>query len=298
MIKKILLLFCCVCLFLPVAVSANYVEDDRIFIDPDVAEQVIRKYFGNYDVGLLGINLDDGFYRYGAGQFVAEKLQDVLNVWNRCVKEDKDRLVSVNCVVDVCREFFGGSIPSDWGTINDHCKQFVGELIETRATGQSGDCIYSIKKVNNSQMRIQYLADDGTGFIRSGGYLAWRFFNPGNLRRSSLACGRIETKPNGTFAVFDSYERGRRAMRVLLRSDSYNDLTIRQAITKYAPPSENNTTGYIAKVNKAISELSRSDVDVDTIKLRDLTDSELVIVMDVIESVEGWYGEGEVISIN
>ena len=50
---------------------------------------------------------------------------------------------------------------------------------------------------------------DKTGFIRSGGSIAWRFFNPGNLRGSDLQCTTIKTKPNGNFAVFPDAETGK-----------------------------------------------------------------------------------------
>ena len=225
-----------------------------------------------------------------------------MTTWNSCIKSNKDNLVSINCVVAVCKDAFGHAIgqggmiiPILAGRANEYCKTFVRELVETQAVAQNPECIYSVNKKNGSQMRIQYKGSDDTGFIRRGGSLAWRFFNPGNLRRSDLQCTRLDTDPSGTFAVFDSYETGRLALRTLLRGNMYSNLTIEQAIAKYAPPTENNTINYINNVKNTLKQ-HRSNID--TVKLHELSDSELVVLMDTIERIEGWTMTGEVMPLN
>ena len=145
-------------------------------------------------------------------------------------------------------------------------------------------------------MRIQFLAADGTGFVRSGGYLAWRFNNPGNLRRSPYQCANLDTNPSGPFAVFDSYETGRYALRTLLRGETYSPLTIEQTFYKYAPPSDNNNT--VAYVNNVKASLRTHRPDVETLKIGELSDSDLSVIMDAIEDIEGWNRAGRVEQIN
>ncbi len=77
--------------------------------------------------------------------------------------------------------------------------------------------------------------------------------NPGNIRRSSSAWqGRVswaESKDK-SFEQFEYFFWGVRALVIVLRSyfTKYNLNTIEQIITRWAPPSENNTASYISSV--------------------------------------------------
>jgi uncharacterized protein DUF4157 len=93
------------------------------------------------------------------------------------------------------------------------------------------------------------------GVIKVGGALAWRANNPGNLRGAPT---QIDTVPGavGTFAVFATMDEGRAAQRSLYL-DKYGDQTVKDAIGKLTPPSENNTTSYLAKLKAAGVDLDK-----------------------------------------
>ncbi len=68
--------------------------------------------------------------------------------------------------------------------------------------------------------------------------------NPGNLRASSLAIG----KDAGGFAIFASVADGWAALERQIGLDAGRGLNVAQFIAKHAPPSENDTSRYLANV--------------------------------------------------
>ncbi len=78
--------------------------------------------------------------------------------------------------------------------------------------------------------------------------------NPGNIREgkgdSTLWVGERATDDDPTFEEFTTMPYGVRAAAVLFRNYGrlYGLTTIGQLISKWAPPSENNTARYIANV--------------------------------------------------
>ncbi len=90
--------------------------------------------------------------------------------------------------------------------------------------------------------------------VKVGGSLAWRANNPGNLRDASSKIGHVSGAV-GTFAVFANLDDGRAAQRALYLN-KYGAMTVRDAVAKLTPPSENNTVRYLA-------ELQRAGVDPD-----------------------------------
>lgn len=128
---------------------------------------------------------------------------------------------------------------------------------------------------------VIYVYSDGSTLKRQGGTRAWRNSNPGNLRYSEKTrqCGAIGQA--GGFAVFSHEEAGRLAIKMLLLSDSYRNLTIADAIYKYAPPHENNTNGYKSYIKKV------TGLNLDK-KITTLTSQELEKVIQAICVIEGW----------
>lgn len=76
--------------------------------------------------------------------------------------------------------------------------------------------------------------------------------NPGNIRKSNTRYqGEVVPSRDKAFKQFRTMAWGHRAMFVLL--DSYRRkgyLTIRQMVTRYAPPIENHTENYIRYVSE------------------------------------------------
>lgn len=75
--------------------------------------------------------------------------------------------------------------------------------------------------------------------------------NPGNIRLSATPWqGEIRPPQDPSFCRFTSMAHGYRALMKLLRNYRrlHGCLTVAHFITRWAPPSENNTRGYIRRV--------------------------------------------------
>ncbi|MER2193330.1 hypothetical protein ABS771_08465 [Methylobacterium brachiatum] len=126
--------------------------------------------------------------------------------------------------------------------------------------------------------------DTGSPGQRIGGSRAWRNFNPGNLKDSPFTRRMGSTgRDAGGFAVFPDDATGRKAQEALLfNSDSYKNLSIRDAIARYAPGSDgNDPASYAGQMARA------AGVGVDT-KLSDLTPDQRSKLLDAQRDKEGW----------
>lgn len=128
---------------------------------------------------------------------------------------------------------------------------------------------------------VVYTTANGRRVRRTGGTRAWRNLNPGNIRYSEFSRNAGAIGQAGGFAVFPDEETGTRAISSLLRGQSYNNLTIARAITRYAPPSENNTAAY----HRRIQQITGLNINR---RISDLSDGELSRVVDAIRAIEGW----------
>lgn len=122
---------------------------------------------------------------------------------------------------------------------------------------------------------------DGT-VVRQSGARNWRNNNPGNIEYGSFAKSHGAIGTDGRFAIFPSYQVGRSAKEALLFSSSgYAGKTISQAINRYAPPVENNTTSYVNSVAGAIG------VSADT-PMSSLSSQQRAAMLDAMQKVEGF----------
>ena len=125
-------------------------------------------------------------------------------------------------------------------------------------------------------LNVKYYREDGSGVTRSGGSRAWRNNNPGNIRSATNEIGSA-----GGFAVFADYDTGFNAIITLLSSPRYSNLSIFDAISRYAPPNENDTANY----QNLIAEWT----GLDTSRIiSDLSASELEAVANAIQRMEGY----------
>ncbi len=92
-----------------------------------------------------------------------------------------------------------------------------------------------------------------------------RNHNPGNIRHGDKWQGLSDTQTDKSFCQFVSPEYGIRAMLKILRNyeRKYGLNTVRQLITRWAPPNENNTENYIAYVCNAVGVASSTVIDVE-----------------------------------
>lgn len=129
---------------------------------------------------------------------------------------------------------------------------------------------------------VKYVFSNSNQIERSGGSIAWRNNNPGCIRYTpnTIRMGAIGAA-NG-FAVFPDEQTGMRAIKTILLSDSYRNLNISDAITRYAPPHENDTESYIRK-------LCNMTGLPNTLIIADLNDEQMQRVIDTIRILEGWH---------
>lgn len=91
----------------------------------------------------------------------------------------------------------------------------------------------------------------------------YRNCNPGNIRNSPVRYLGEKESTDIAFKQFESMAWGFRAMFVLL--DTYRMRhglkTLQQMIERYAPPSENDTTGYVSYITRRTRIADISTVD-------------------------------------
>lgn len=115
-----------------------------------------------------------------------------------------------------------------------------------------------IKVYNPDTQREEYTNEASVaGGAPQGGTLGMRNNNPGNLRPPGLSTG---------FQQFSSPEQGLQAidnqLRIYGQRDGIN--TIRGAISKWAPSSENNTNAYVDRVSKMLGVSPDAKVDLSS----------------------------------
>jgi LysM repeat protein len=156
-------------------------------------------------------------------------------------------------------------------------------------------------KYNADLLTVDFAANDGSHLLRSGGTIAWRFNNPGNLRTAKKgvpilgAIGVGKTKSNGEFLIFASYEEGRAQKKALLRR-KFNERTVYTMLAGipdkngvlhdgYAPANDKNDP-------QAYAEVITKPLGVPTTtKLCDLSDAQLETMLDAMEKHEGFHNQ-------
>lgn len=117
--------------------------------------------------------------------------------------------------------------------------------------------------------------------IRQDGARNWRNNNPGNIEAGKFASSMGAIGSDGRFAIFPSYEAGRAAKsKLIFDGKGYKDLSLTDAISRYAPPSENNTKAYQSSVLAAVGGSNR--------KMSDYSPAEREAIMDAMQKVEGY----------
>lgn len=125
------------------------------------------------------------------------------------------------------------------------------------------------------------LASDGNTYTLDGDR-NWRNNNPGNLEYGPFARAMGAIGSDGRFAVFPSYADGLRAQATLqFESPRYKDLSVKDAISRYAPAFENNVSAYVNAVTGG------AGVTADT-KLSELTPQQRAAFLSAQQRHEGF----------
>ena len=114
---------------------------------------------------------------------------------------------------------------------------------------------------------------------RTGGDRNWRNNNPGNIESGPFAQKMGAVGSDGRFAIFPNEDMGRKAADALLKGQGYANLNIKDAINKWAPPSENNTDAYVNAFKQAGLDPSK--------KYADLSPQDQQKFLDIQKRVEG-----------
>lgn len=105
--------------------------------------------------------------------------------------------------------------------------------------------------------------------------------NPGNIIYGDFAKKLGATGSDGTFAIFPSRDAGYNALKTLVTGNSYKDLSISEAMHKYAPGSDgNDPVGYAKFLSKTIGVPA-------TTRIKDLNSSQVQALIQAIAKKEG-----------
>lgn len=154
-------------------------------------------------------------------------------------------------------------------------------IMDTPQVGPQGGPSRYISARKTATKTILFVDDQGREFLRIGGSRSWRNFNPGNIRKGNFSTNTGAIGDDGSFAIFPDKPTGLKAIETLLRGRSYGPLTIEAAVSRYAPPVENATNGYIDFVTDHTG-LGR-EVVLDEINITAIRS-----IVSAIERMEGW----------
>ena len=160
----------------------------------------------------------------------------------------------------------------------DRAPSFGGQLIDAIAGAVTG----GFTEVVDAGPGYTVVRRADGSVVRRDGTRAWRNNNPGNIEYGAFAKAHGAVGTDGRFAVFPTYEAGRRAKEALLfESSSYRGRSILGAINRYAPPHENDTNRYARTVADAVG------VPLTT-PITDLSPAQRQRMLDAMERVEGF----------
>jgi peptidoglycan hydrolase-like protein with peptidoglycan-binding domain len=148
----------------------------------------------------------------------------------------------------------------------------------------------AIKKVINAGPNFTDVETVDGAQLRRSGVRNWRNNNPGNLEYGGFAKAKGAVGTDGRFAVFPTLEIGAKAKEDLVFGNNYINLSIRNAIAKYAPEKENDVNMYVGRIVQATRATP------DTV-LKDLTPEQRTAMMNTISQVEG-FKTGTVVALS
>lgn len=146
-------------------------------------------------------------------------------------------------------------------------------IVGVAALGTAAYLLYKNKHKTNNTMNTNPTLPRG-----------YRNNNPLNIRysKSNKWIGEVAKNTDGTFEQFTTMAYGYRAAFQLLRKyiNQYNLRTVAEIINRWAPPTENNTAGYISRVIGINGWTAAQEIDPDD--KEEMT--KLVYAMAIVEN--------------
>jgi uncharacterized protein (TIGR02594 family) len=155
------------------------------------------------------------------------------------------------------------------------------DILDTPNLPPPGPAGRFVSARKTADLTVVYIDGQGREVVRRGGSRSWRNNNPGNIRKGSFAENAGSIGDDTAFAIFPDEALGLAAVITLLRSEKYTNLSLRDALFKYAPPSENDSEAYVAAV------VAKTGIAQGTI-LRDLPVAKIRAFAGAIKDIEGW----------
>jgi len=113
----------------------------------------------------------------------------------------------------------------------------------------------------------------------------YRDNNPGDIVAGRFVNSQGAIGTDGRFGVFPTAGQGSQALDTLLHGSSYNNLSINDAVTRYAPGFENNTAGYQQFLTNALGVSGNTP-------LSSLSSSQMQTLENAISRYEGFNAAG------
>lgn len=253
----------------------------------------------NYGWGLISLITAVLIFGWAIAYIRGSKISSILNNFKNIVLI----LSIVSVIKPIISIFYGDDIFAKGCREIEISKEKVNNLLELRKSKLSSskegfETLYIIdsfeltEKANfsstslstsNLKRTLIFINDRGQKIKRVGGTISWRNNNPGNIRTSSFTKKNGEIGQAGGFAVFPSLDIGMNAIKKLLRSKSYNNLTIEKAISRYAPNGDGNNDEKVYQ--KRLGDLTGLNIN---LVLNSLSNEQLDKVANAIKIIEGY----------
>ncbi len=158
----------------------------------------------------------------------------------------------------------------------------VTEKNENDSQERQTSSTQNVRSVEYSNNATIYVLSNGDKIKRSGGSVAWRNNNPGNIVKSEFARQNGAIGETDRWAVFPDEKTGLRAITKLLQTKNYVNLSIKDAMNRWSPSNDGNNPDKYAKHVSAITGISINAV------IGDLSDNDLMKIARAMQKIEGW----------
>jgi hypothetical protein len=244
----------------------------------------IKEFFGPKLFVKMGLILENGFMTILAN--ILEAVGTLLNKvglggsmltaaanMRKSIEENKTAF-------DEAQKLEKEQLAEDKDALEAKRKNTEAELAALRQMRQAREQARAASGAVREPSRLGGTYDAGTGTTlirdkqgnvvetRKGGHRNWRNNNPGNIEYGKFAISMGAIGTDGRFAIFPSMDMGYAAADALMKGKSYQNLSIADAIKRWAPPSENNTGAYQAAFTKAGFDITKKYSDLSPAEQR------------------------------
>lgn len=162
--------------------------------------------------------------------------------------------------------------------VNDEQTNVLQDTVNTIRNIFTGNDIAEVIEAGAGYLKVR--RPDGSIVVLRGSR-NWRNNNPGNIEAGNYATSQGAIGSDGRFAVFPNYSMGRRAKeKLIFEGTGYRNLSLADAIARYAPPGENNTSWYQRIVLAAVGGANKV--------MSAFTSDERAKILTAMEKVEGF----------